>query len=148
MFAGLLSASCWYCATHRRPARDNSGLPPFRVLTSGNILFDRSAHVLSAVAMPARYHLGFAGAVSARERYRHVCVLGHGIHCWAPDPLLLCMSMAGGRCLPSDKPRKTKAVASGGVYARGGGFDPSPVFQSARESRRVADYKGLVELAT
>ena len=61
MFAGLLSASCWYCATHRRPARDNSGLLPFRVLTSRNLLFDRSAHVLSAVAMRARNHLGLAG---------------------------------------------------------------------------------------
>ena len=147
MFAGVLSASCWHCATHRGPARDNSGLLPLRVVTSRNLLFHRSAHVLSAVAMRARNHVGLAGPASARERYRQVRVLGDRIRCWAPDSLLLCISMAGGRCLPGDKPRKTQAVASGGVYARGGGFDPSLVFQSARESRRVAGYKGLVELA-
>ena len=81
MLAGLLSASCRHCATHRRPARDNSGLLPLRVFAARNLLFHRSAHVLSAVAMRARNHLGLAGTASARERHRHVCVLGYRIGC-------------------------------------------------------------------
>src|SRR5690348_1689539 len=100
------------------------------------------------MALRACSDLGFIDFASARGNSRYVGSLGGRVCLRFLDALLLCLSVAGDRCVLNNKPRQTETVAANGIHSRNGSADTSLVRQFAQKPRCMASYAGLVKLAS
>ena len=133
MFARLPAAVSRYSAPHWRRGSSPGQLRPFRIVTVGDLLFDRRADVFAALAVCAYDDVGFAGLAAARRRHRYVRPLDRSISGWIFDPLFLRVSMGGHRRISLDKTRKARANTPGSVFIADRLTDSSLVHKIARE---------------
>ncbi len=143
---GLPATSCQHCGAYGGSSLFQ--LCPFRILTIGDLLFDRRSDVLAPVAVRACNDMGFARPAATRTRYRNLRFLDHGVSSRVFDPLLLRVSMAGHCRVSLDYPGKTRAAKPGSVSFPDRYAHSPMVRKTPGESSRLADYKGLAEGAT
>ena len=143
---GLPSATCRHCAAYG--SRSFFHLCSFRILPSGNLLFDRRADVLPPLAVRACDDMVFARPTATRRRYRSLCSLDPDISGWIFDALLLRVSMAGHCCISLDCARKTYEAKTGSVSIRDRCFNFPMVHKTPGEPCHLANYTGLAEMAT